>query len=422
MRDIINRLSGIAEFYTSPEHIFRGEAECHREISSGLHRQLYEIKHQNFDIMEAQKRQLEVARQYTKDADDFAILSQIQHRGGKTNLIDFTTDLNIALFFACYYSPDKDGRVIFLPLPYPGDGADYAVRHAIQPSNMADAQKSIFVIPNKGYIREEDTIIVEIPHHLKAGIVEHLRKVYGIEAATVYNDISGFIRGQEEFKDYEAEFYAGAKYDSDGDLEKAIEHYTIYLEHPETLWRRGSTHLLRGIAYLKSGLMDKAIEDFRSYESRHWTGKPELPLQLRSLIENAQRIEEANQNAERESQSNIPKEPALISRFLFKAFDESGKAVSDGSFLYMAESGYSYHQRIPQSDNGMIVTVPSHIYTHRDEIRSWFWFRKAGYRSINGVEFRWKSPFTATLLPHEGNEGMPKITVKVETQITQVEG
>ena len=43
---------------------------------------------------------------------DFEILTEIQHYEGKTNLIDFSTDYFIALFFACDGSPDEDGRVI----------------------------------------------------------------------------------------------------------------------------------------------------------------------------------------------------------------------------------------------------------------------------------------------------------------------
>ena len=43
---------------------------------------------------------------------DFEILTEIQHYGGKTNLIDFTTDYLIALFFACDGHHDKEGRII----------------------------------------------------------------------------------------------------------------------------------------------------------------------------------------------------------------------------------------------------------------------------------------------------------------------
>ena len=48
----------------------------------------------------------------TAETTDFEILTEIQHYGGKTNLIDFTIDYLVALFFACDGHHDKDGRVI----------------------------------------------------------------------------------------------------------------------------------------------------------------------------------------------------------------------------------------------------------------------------------------------------------------------
>ena len=48
----------------------------------------------------------------TDEAINFEILTEIQHYGGETNLIDFTTDYFIALFFACDGHHDEKGRVI----------------------------------------------------------------------------------------------------------------------------------------------------------------------------------------------------------------------------------------------------------------------------------------------------------------------
>ena len=45
-------------------------------------------------------------------ASDLSISTQLQHYESQTNLIDFTTDLHIALFFACDGQPDENGRVI----------------------------------------------------------------------------------------------------------------------------------------------------------------------------------------------------------------------------------------------------------------------------------------------------------------------
>ena len=51
-------------------------------------------------------------REDIDETTDFEILTEIQHYGGKTNLIDFTTDYFIALFFACDGHHDKKGRII----------------------------------------------------------------------------------------------------------------------------------------------------------------------------------------------------------------------------------------------------------------------------------------------------------------------
>ena len=41
-------------------------------------------------------------------------LSEMQHYGGKTNLIDFTTCPHRALFFACDRWPEHDGRIVVI--------------------------------------------------------------------------------------------------------------------------------------------------------------------------------------------------------------------------------------------------------------------------------------------------------------------
>ena len=127
--------------------IYRGEPECFPRVSSGLYRQLYEIDDQYFDIGSAQQRRLELARRYAPHPSDDDVLTRLQHLGGKTNLIDFTRDLNIALFFASYHSPDKDGRVILMEEPpvRRDEGemfASYKLVPRGNPASMTDVQKA----------------------------------------------------------------------------------------------------------------------------------------------------------------------------------------------------------------------------------------------------------------------------------------
>lgn len=117
--DLSRVLAKIAEIVNASaegDYIYRGESECHIKVSSNLYRE-YEkdIEAENFDIEVVQNEILKEAQEYTPHKmDDLEILTELQHYGGKTNLIDFTTDYLVALFFACDGNRDKPGRVILL--------------------------------------------------------------------------------------------------------------------------------------------------------------------------------------------------------------------------------------------------------------------------------------------------------------------
>ncbi len=118
-REIMGIINEIVENSSDGNYIYRGEPECYPEVSSGLWRLLQqedEIIIIPPDAKDVRQMFLEEARRYTRDTDidDFELEAQLQHNGAKTSLIDFTTDYFIALFFACYGEPKKDGRVILL--------------------------------------------------------------------------------------------------------------------------------------------------------------------------------------------------------------------------------------------------------------------------------------------------------------------
>ena len=71
--------------------VYRGEPECYPVVSSGLFRQFCpDSANEAFDIARVEQEMAETARQYTTLTDDNEILTEIQHFGGATNLIDFT--------------------------------------------------------------------------------------------------------------------------------------------------------------------------------------------------------------------------------------------------------------------------------------------------------------------------------------------
>ena len=209
-------------------YIYRGEPECYEEVSSKLWRE-YEpcASHHDFDIKAIQEEMANAAKKHdvaltarnitidrkffqddfkaTADAvnamldanrkyENLEILTKIQHYGGSTNLIDFTKDYFVALFFACNSSLDKDGRLIWF------DSKRIPIRDWIKepryPEQRIIAQKSVFIEPPKGFIDRQLYRESPIPSDCKPYILEYLRLFHNISPETIYNDLHGFIHLQ----------------------------------------------------------------------------------------------------------------------------------------------------------------------------------------------------------------------------------
>ena len=274
-------------------YIYRGERELHKDpphngkVSSNLWRE-YGIEEGHFDIELVQKEMLAAAKKHTGDlpqdfrldviaspntvsestqeAIDFEILTEIQHYGGKTNLIDFTTDYFIALFFACDGHDDKDGRVILQKI----DEIRSMIKHPRNPRHRVIAQKSVFVRPPKGFIEPREDEIIIIPSYLKQPMLEHLRNYHAIFTETIYNDLYGFIRNQDIHGDAYTEFYRGfASHDradeaktpkgKQQEYEAAITHYTNAIELKPDF---ANVYNNRGYTYADKGELDNAIKDY----------------------------------------------------------------------------------------------------------------------------------------------------------------
>ena len=122
--------------------VYRGEPECYPRVSSGLFRALCpDSANEAFDIARVEEEMVADARKYTALAGHEEILTEIQHFGGATNLIDFTDDYLIALFFASGENEQTDGRVV-LHWPEPE-----TVLRPRQTMNRIVSQRSVFVRP-----------------------------------------------------------------------------------------------------------------------------------------------------------------------------------------------------------------------------------------------------------------------------------
>ncbi|MDE0635849.1 MAG: FRG domain-containing protein [Candidatus Poribacteria bacterium] len=194
LNKILEIIGRIAETTADGDFIYRGEPQHYEKVSSSLCRECETVfGAEQFDIETIQQRMLELAKGYTHEEDDFEILTELQHYGGHTNLIDFTTDNHIALFFACASSLGKPGRIILLERTE--EIKDY-IKSPRNPQNRVIAQKSVFIRPPQGFLEQKQYTVIDIPGSLKEPILDHLQKQHGISRQRVYNDLHGFIRDQ----------------------------------------------------------------------------------------------------------------------------------------------------------------------------------------------------------------------------------
>ena len=179
-------------------YIYRGEPKCYPKIASTVYRDRNILLELGYTSIESeQESEIEKVKTYLRSANkkDSAFASELQHYGSPTNFLDFTTDYNIALYFACAKLHGKDGRIVLLKLNQ-GVGAKYEIQWGQDPPNRAQAQKSVFVKPPEGFICPTDTDVktVCIPKDLKQWILIHLHRFQDISYQTLFNDLHGYLR------------------------------------------------------------------------------------------------------------------------------------------------------------------------------------------------------------------------------------
>ena len=281
--EIENIISEIVEKASDGNYIYRGEPECYCRVSSGLWRELestFTIHDSvDFNYHEIQESYLRDARRYGGNLhqDDFELASQLQHLGGNSNLIDFTTDYLVALFFACDGAHCKPGRVILLKQTEQIKNK-YKIKEPRDPMNRVIAQKSMFVRPLRGFIEQEHIKTVCVKAELKESILIYLRKYHGIYTQTIYNDLEGYIKHQKNYRDAYSEYgrgqlsrhnnsvlivsVNGKPYDDTAGVYMAIEHFNkairLYPDFVEAYYARAEVHLRQ----IKN--FDCAIEDYTS--------------------------------------------------------------------------------------------------------------------------------------------------------------
>lgn len=211
----------ILEECAGKNYIFRGEEKNFGKISSNLYRRYGLEKNPqagSFAALDMEEDTVKSARRHFRPGtSNIEILTDLQHHGGTTTLIDFTKNIYIALFFACDENPGvnrEDGRIICLDLKslkhideinYNGRD-DCKVETLIVPSGKNPRvifQNSMFIHAPAGYIKRDYKTIV-VKREFKNKFLDYLAKYFGITKESIYNDIYGFIKHYrpERYEEY----------------------------------------------------------------------------------------------------------------------------------------------------------------------------------------------------------------------------
>lgn len=283
--EVLEKINEIAKKSTDGDYIYRGEAAHHEEhpycgrVTSGLYRHYLEMGMEDVNVEHVQSQILMEAVEYipTEAMENSPgqmygpkLLATLQHYGDKTNLIDFTTDYLIALFFACDGKPREPGRVILLPEESEDEELGYEVVKRSGTIRRAEAQKSIFVQAPQGFVTPDKDKVVCIPAKLKLALLDYLDKHHDISTKNIYNDLHGFIEKRRLHGKADIEFNKGLTSHRRAEAAKtnkerqklyddAITHYTEAIDlNPELT----EVSYFRGVAYSNIGDFEAAIRDF----------------------------------------------------------------------------------------------------------------------------------------------------------------
>ena len=283
---VLEKIQEIVEKSADGDYIYRGEPEEYKEhpyhgkVSSSLYRALLidSVMEEGIEeyrkVIESNITDMEIgilesAKEYLYEnvngtISDFEILAELQHYGCKTNLIDFTTDYLIALFFACDGSYHRDGRVILQKR----ESEDYQSEIPPETIKRVESQKSILLQSPKGFINPD--VVVIIPKELKLSVLNYLEKHHDISTKKIYKDVHGFIKWLGKYFDPTLEFGKGVSCQNRAGLEnnmqeklkwyeKAYEHFTEALKLKSDFTE---AYITRGAVFRDVGEFELALKDF----------------------------------------------------------------------------------------------------------------------------------------------------------------
>ena len=166
-----------------------GSLRCLGELQQVQKRDLYWISLSLPEVDSQQFSQWDYAQLSDFMSDSArSLLFKLQHFGRPTMLVDFTLDVNVALFFASQAGAG-DGCVKAFPFPkeniwMPGETVPRATLQRSAP----------VLVGEEGLKPREDTYCWPVPAELKQDLREHLRYAHGLSVLTLFPDLPGAIQ------------------------------------------------------------------------------------------------------------------------------------------------------------------------------------------------------------------------------------
>ena len=276
--------------------LYRGLADSEYQLESSLYRRLQSPKREiSQDIfIRALDNLIKIAKREKHDRkdghvlSDLELLSNLQHYGAATCLIDFTRNPLIALWFACqpHHKTENgetnpaDGKIVAVNANHPGkfgiaEGgeeikkffSDKKLWKWIPPkqNHRIVAQQSVFVLGQSVIPEDEMVASYIIPHKSKGGILLELQDRYGISAESLFCDFPGFAREvhghDKEYHEWTVEdyFQFGIDNQQKGNYAAAIKDYDQAIKlNPEY----ANAYNNRGIVKDDLGDFAAAIADY----------------------------------------------------------------------------------------------------------------------------------------------------------------
>ena len=292
--EYINAITAINNIYS--RMLYRGQPDESWDIVSSAYREIKKsTENPTQKMLEDYHLKLieEVAKLHDVDSkidghSDINKLAHLQHSGAKTNLIDYTLNPLVSLWFACTSHNDKNGAVYCIENSFILNGIAPIENNKTvedlfnQPNNIKFfqppnvnrriiSQQGVFLFSKGGIIEKHKHMVITIPKEQKEELLSQLR-LMGISRKSLFPDFYGFLEwfsyGTEPQEIYEDTFREAEKYYSEYKYDDAIKLFEEVLKLGEDLFEESSVEIPRIYDYIAGsyngkGNYQNALEWYR---------------------------------------------------------------------------------------------------------------------------------------------------------------